>query len=191
MDTRRRIIIAVLIVATLVVAALFIWLLLRPRPQAVVQTNANANISLTPINTNANVNVPPLNQRIQTNKTYPLGLKQVAASFAERYGSYSTDEPAKNLEELAPLMTLKLQQQTAQAIADRTSTPAIVFSGYNTRALSVEIISQSDLAAQVTVQTQRARYVGAAVTPQLSYADLSLKLVKIGQEWRVDSAEWK
>lgn len=193
MENRKKIIIATLVIATLAVIGLFVWLLLRPKPQAVIEPNANANINIAAANANVASDAlpPPTPQRLQEEKNYPLGLKQLAAAFAERYGSYSTDEPFNNLLDLKPLMTLRMQQQAADYMAQNTSTFVVAYSGYNTRALSEELISADSASAVILVKTQRAQYTGDSGAPQLTYPSLLIKFVKIGNEWRADSVGWQ
>ena len=188
MDTRRKIILAAIVAVFVIIIALFFWFFLRPKtitPPAGNNNNANAEI-------NANIEPvapvsPPSAQRQAEEKEYPLGLKQVAATFAERYFSYSSDQPNKNLEDLKPLMTLKMQN-TARGLIDAGQTAeAPVFVGYSSKALSSEMLSGGDAKAEVLVRLQRVQYSGDNPGPKVFYQEMTLQFVKIGSEWRVDS----
>jgi len=187
MDTRRKIILAVLVAVLVIIVVLFFWFFLHPRakvpPAGNVNANANFNINAEPVGPIP----PPSTKRQAEEKEYPLGLKQTASTFAERYLSYSSDQPSKNLEDLKPLMTLKMQN-TARDLIDTGQTAANpVFVGYSAKALGSELLSGGDTKAEVLVHLQRAQYSGDNPGPRVFYQEMDLQFVKIGSEWRVDS----
>ncbi len=187
MDTRRKIILAILVTVAVLVMALFFWFLFRPRaklpPSGNINANANLNVNVEPV---API-PPPSKERQEQEKEYPLGLKQVAATFAERYGSYSSDQPNKNLEDLKPLMTLKMQNTARELIDAGQMSSAPVFVGYSSKALNSELLEISDTQATVKVQLQRVQYSGDNSGPRVFYQEMTLQFVKIGSDWRVDS----
>lgn len=188
MDNRRKIILAVLVAIAVLLIGLFYWLMFGPKanPPAV---NGNANNADVTINVEPVAPVPPPSpKRQEEEKEAPLGLRQVAATFAERYFSYSSDQPDKNLDDLKPLMTLKMQG-TARSLIDsgRQTGDAPVFIGYSAKALNTQLVASDAEKAQVKVSLQRLQYSGDNAGPAVFYQEMVLQFVKIGSEWRVDS----
>lgn len=126
---------------------------------------------------------------IAQNNNYPLDLRQLAMSFAERFGSYSTDEPQENLLELAPLMTAQLNNALA---GKRQTEENGTFIGFTTKALSTELVNLSSNQAQAIVKVQRIQTLAdGRGEPIVFYADLKLDFLKVGNDWLVDGANWQ
>ena len=135
--------------------------------------------------------LPPAGvQRLEEEKNYPLGLKQFAYSFAERYGSYSNNAMFQNLEDLRPLMTPAMREKVDKLITLHRAA-ALAYDGYTTKALSGELINFSETAATVMVRTQRLHYQNDKIEPTVFYQNIFLQLVKAGTEWQVDDARWQ
>ena len=109
-------------------------------------------------------------------------------SFAERYGSYSTDEPTKNLVDLKSEMT---DRMAANPLPGQNLSATSTFVGWSTKALIFQMTSLDASGASVVVKTQRAKTGTGIVGQQISYADLQLTMVKSGNNWLVDRAVWK
>ena len=129
---------------------------------------------------------PATPERIAEEARYPLGLKQLAFSFAERFGSYSTDNPNKNIEDLQPQMTQRLQQ--AFATADRAGASGS-FEGISTTALSSRIVTSGADRAELIVSTQRQRTRGTS--EDVFYQDIKLSFINTNGTWFVDEARWQ
>jgi len=187
MNRNQKIFLAVLVAIAVLLVGLFIWMMLRPKATVPPPGNANAgtlNVNVEPVGPVP----PPSAERQQAEQEYPLGLKQVAATFAERYLSYSSDQPDKNLADLKPLMTLKMQATARELIdADFQTGAAPVFIGYSAKALNSELTQNGGTSAEVKVYLQRIQYSGDNPGPKVFYQEMILQFVKIGDEWRVDS----
>ncbi|MFA5021201.1 MAG: hypothetical protein WC517_04055 [Patescibacteria group bacterium] len=186
---RRKLIIGGLVALLAIIAALILWWFLASRavtPPAVAPPTQPETADLPGASLTV---VPPASpQRLQADKDYPLGLKQLAMSFAERFGSYSTDEPVKNMADLQPLMTARMKDSlSAPSAADDSG----IFSGFSTKALSSDLIEYNSLSATVIVKTQRTQTLGTGETSKSFYADLELRAVKSGDEWKIDGARWR
>jgi len=185
---RRKLIIYGLIALLVIIVALILWWLFGPKAQAPTAvappTQPEAINQVSPA-----APLPPVTaQRIQEVNSYPLGLKQLAMAFAERFGSYSTDEPVKNMADLAPFMTDNFKNSSA--LQTNLESPGI-FSGFSTKALTSNLISINSSAATVVVKTQRTQTMGSATAVKTFYADLELKAVKSGNDWKIDGAKWQ
>lgn len=203
MSRRNKIIIAIVVVLLLLLLG---WLLLlRPTmtPAPAEQVNENGvmvnrgglgvNYSAGSFNTNvseppAPAPVPPPQVADERNN-----LRATAKSFAELFGSFSTEGNYQNLVDAEFYMTAELKAET-QAYVDqqRDKPPSTSFYGTTTRALSVDIAAYDKAAgtASLTVKTQR-RETGSTIgASTVYYQDLKLEFTKVGDAWKVRSATW-
>lgn len=167
---------------------LFVVVFVALAPTRVGQTPAkNQNV--------AAVNALPSPQNAALPAAFPLtkaprtqsALEAVAVTFAERYGSYSSERQPDYLSQLAPLMTPRLA-----AVATPTLPAGSTFYGVTTKALSVQIVAlnEAETEAQLVVQTQRFETPGGGAQPPW-YQKITLTLVQFPGGWRVDRADWQ
>lgn len=191
-DKKRIIIIAIVVIlVVLLLIALVWWLINRqqePLPEPPVVGGGNQprqeivdQMSQLP---------PPSPERMSAEESYPLDLKQLAFSFTERYGSYSNQGGYKNLDDLKSLMTDKMIGKVDNFTMD-TRISAGEYEGYDTKALTGEFLEFFDSRAKMSIGTQRFHYIGDSLNPESFYQDLTLYLVKVGGEWKVDDAYWE
>ncbi len=121
-------------------------------------------------------------------KNYSLEVEETAFSFAERFGSYSSDNPFGNLEDLQSLMTPELEKEVQEIIAAGTERQE--YYGYDARALSSRFLSFSEDRAVILVSTQRVRYFENQ-SSKVYYQDIRLELVKQPDGWKVAEAVWQ
>ncbi len=186
--TRKKIIIISIIV--LVLAGLAIALLLTDKsffsPQPVTPDN----------NQNANTGVPQVNKGalpimpLVTLKPAEQSAVTVARNFAERYGSFSSDSQFLNLEEVKLISTAKMQIALEQGKAKMITGQG--FYGVSSKALKTEIKNLDDAGgkAKIIVSLQRSERKDGA-NDYVYYQDLDLSLIKSGESWLVDSANWQ
>ncbi|MFH0951086.1 MAG: hypothetical protein V1765_01265 [bacterium] len=119
------------------------------------------------------------------------GVKQIAASFAERLGSWSNQANASNLVDLKLMMTPSLQEWANSEIAKtQTNTKDYKeYYGITTRAVTTEAQTFTDSQAVIMVNTQRTE-VKQGQTRNFNQS-LKLEMVKSGQVWLVDGAYWQ
>ncbi|MDO8425194.1 MAG: hypothetical protein Q7T01_01620 [bacterium] len=124
-------------------------------------------------------------------------VRQVARTFAERLGSFSSEGDFVNLEDLYPLMTdayrRDRQQYVAAQRAQRSAAAAVASSAVTTVVLqiAVELPEGDDSStARAAVGTQRTTDEFGK-PPRTSTQDLDLELEKAGDRWLVSSAVWK
>jgi len=125
------------------------------------------------------------------NKTFTQGeatqnsVKQLAKIFAERYGSYSTDNNGQNVKEVKELVTPELWEK----IKPNTGVKAVSFVGVSTQAIAVEINKWSESEALMKVKTIRTQEKnGKSSTLQQVGA---VTLVKQGTNWLVSNFVWE
>jgi len=147
--------------------------------------------------------VPPITEDDKINggqtTTEPLGVgtedfettpDTTARIFAERYGSFSNESYFQNLRDLFPLMSQTMQDKTQGYIDSNTvGDDVLSYYGVSTRVLSVSVTEQGDT-AEITVKTQREETVGGPYNTSVRYQDLELIMIKIGNDWKIDTATW-
>lgn len=115
----------------------------------------------------------------------------LSSLFAERFGSYSNQGDFENVRDTMPLMTSSLQAWAETYIRDNTPADTSVYSGISTKALASEVVEFDTAAgrAEVNVQTQRteATSEGTRTFNQV----LNVELVKSGNEWLINSIQWR
>ena len=121
-------------------------------------------------------------------------LKATAATFAERFGSYSNESNFSNFDTLQDIMTVKMKAWTQNF---KSSQPEYqvgdVYYGIITKSVSIEItVFEKELGrAELILSTQRQEARGSTVNPRTFYQELLLEMVETGAGWKVDSATWQ
>lgn len=208
--TKKRIWLILILLLILIIAAL-IYLFLsyyKPAPSQPQENLNNGNVNEPPaaVNLPANLNSfnnpdPAVVADIQgLNGNAPEPTKEeaaavVAEAFAERFGSYSNQSDYANLDDLQIFMTdninnwvIKYKEQLRKENPDFNSYYAM-----ETKAISKQINSMDEKAgkAEITVKTQRQEFKNSINDPRVFYQDILIKLVKVGNEWKVDGAYWQ
>lgn len=118
-------------------------------------------------------------------------LVSVARNFAERYGSFSSDNKTENLKEVEMLATAKEIQMLRAEAKDMSTLPSQDFFGVSSKAIKINPmeVNEAQGEAKVTVSLQR-QETKAGQEDYVYYQDLNLFLIKSGANWLVDSAEW-
>ena len=192
----KRIIIIIGCAVVLVAAGLALYLFYF-KGGAVNQNTANINL---PANINFNAN---LDENLNVNSAVTLNtnqttandqekLKEVSRIFAERYGSYSNKNDFENLIALKTYMTDKLQKETDTYIKAEKSKMMgnETYFGVTSETLSVNVSSLTEKKADSLVTLSRTER--NETSPTASYfQNLSLKLIKSGDSWLVDSTSWQ
>lgn len=185
MDRRRKIIIISAVVVLLIILIILLIFFNPLKKPAVVTLEEEA----TPIVNQVEQLPPPSPARVEGEKNYPLGLEPLAMSYAERFASYSTDAQSKNLEDLKPLSTVKMQAFINEFInaspADSGSYEAV-----EAKALNSQLIYSKDSQAVVSVSLQLNKFSGDKADFTTDYDKLELRAVKSGDEWKIDEVRW-
>lgn len=120
-------------------------------------------------------------------------LRTTAILFTERHGTYSARGNFLNITDLYPFMTERMRASSDAFIAEaraRQDREGVGVSGTTTRALEVEVVTQTPLGATVLVNTQRTE-TALDGRENVTYQKLELTLVRSGELWKVDSAAWQ
>jgi hypothetical protein len=122
-------------------------------------------------------------------RTVSADVVSLSKTFVTRYGSFSNEANFANLEDVLTLMSESLAAST-QSLID-SSEPLDYYYGVTTSVITVKVSSQTDVAAQVTVTTQREEAIDSPQNISVKYQDIVLTYVKEGGVWKVDSSVWQ
>ena len=190
---RRNLIIAIALVLILALALLLYLLLGRHQPavpQATTSTPAIPGKILEGAAARP-VTSAPVIQALNPAPAAPAqpGAAQMAELFAERFGSWSTQEtPYRNLLDLFPVMTDRYQAEVTALVAKAVTDPNAAYSGTTSVKINSQMTASSATSATVTVLLQQTKTDARGSTS--GYRTLQVSLVKAGEDWKVDKAAW-
>jgi hypothetical protein len=118
------------------------------------------------------------------------GPSQTAELFAERYGSYSNQSEYQNLRDLLPIMTDRFRRESEAKLAALPTGAPAEYVGVTSVKLSSKLVATDDARdrARVNVLVQETKTTASA-PPTTSYRTYVVHLVKVNDEWKVDSIE--
>jgi len=194
-STRNRVIVIGLAVLLVVVIVLF-TIFDRPKPAEETSPTPSGSASNT-LDISAPIEAPasPSGLEPEAAPAVEMGRTasvQMAELFAERYGSYSNQGSYQNLRDLLPVMTPSYRAKTESFLASvDTSMPAASYEGYTATKVATKEIAFNENAGTATyeVSLQQVKTVSGQ-EPETLYPVLRLSLREIGDDWRIDDAEW-
>ncbi len=187
--TRRTKVLIAITVLVLIVMGVVIYLLWKNRQASAGLVNKPA--TTTPAATSNNGS--PVPGTTTTPQATPFaGAEATARSFAERFGSFSSESNFQNIADLYVVMTPTMRQWADTYVAAERALRAkqTEFYGVTTRAMKTEIIERSADGIRVRVTTQRVETKGTA-QPRSFYQSMEVALKQFGQGYFVDGAWWK
>lgn len=123
-------------------------------------------------------------------------LQRMAASFAERFGSYSNHSNFSNIVDLKVFMSSKMEQWADSYVFEQRKkglNKAIYF-GITTKSVSEEVKTFDDDVgvASILVSTRRQEYTGSTSNLSNTYdQDVLIKFVNERGAWKIDDAVWQ
>ncbi len=122
-------------------------------------------------------------------------LKRMAASFAERYGSFSNQSNFGNIRDLKIFMSSDMQAWADDYIRTEIDkkTDSSIYYGATTRAVSQEVLNydDGDGSAEILVHTQREEATGTTSNISRFQQDIKLMFIKERKAWKVNGAYWQ
>lgn len=182
MTIKKKALIILSAVLFLILLFLLIWFLSKQTPAPVVVVTNETNDQAARPRETEDETPPPA-------ESVDVSLQSLALTFAERYGSYSTETDFANLYDVMVLMSASLKAQTENFIA--SAKVSNEYYGVTTRVLSVEVTSSTAASGTVEVATQREESKGGPQNSEISYQKLLLSCLKEGGVWKVASATWQ
>lgn len=123
-------------------------------------------------------------------------LERMAASFAERFGSYSNHSNFSNIVDLKVYMSKKMEQWADSFVFEQRKeglSDAIYF-GITTKAVSEEVKDFDDDigSASILVFTRRREYTGSTSNISNTYdQNILIDFVNERGAWKIDAATWQ
>lgn len=115
-----------------------------------------------------------------------ISLAQQARSIAERFGSYSTDNPFENLKDLTPIITEQLRKEFDEIIRKGVKGE---FQRVLTYSTGVEPIEANDEIKRFRVPVQR--IIQNSRGTEREKSSMRVRFVRVGEVWKADSIVWE
>jgi hypothetical protein len=190
--SKKSLIIIVISIFILVMVFVAILLFMQSRQLDEVRPEADVNqIVIDNVLINRLEQLPSPSADVVSDETdYTLGLKQLAFTFAERFGTYSSDDNFNSWQGLDVLTTNRMRDYIGELIVSSAYDPD-VYEVYSTKALSSRIrdINSANNRAIVLVKTQRSHAINDE--SELYYQDILIDFILIDDEWKVDGVRWQ
>ncbi|MEK9130036.1 MAG: hypothetical protein AAB526_01390 [Patescibacteria group bacterium] len=119
-------------------------------------------------------------------------LERITLNFIESIGSYSNQSDFQNIIGLKNIATPKMQIWIDDFIKQKNK-PSDVYSGISTKVLAIKK-NNFDLGnnqAELLINTQRQEAKESTQNTKVFYQDVSIKLIKESDDWKIDEIEWK
>lgn len=206
MSKRLLILIVILVVGVALIAGILILVLRQfvgqqAAPAKVPVENVNAGLTgglnaPAPLPTSpAPISQPAAEPAIaQTDLQLREELRRLGVTFAERFGTFSSQGDFSNITDLYSVMSQSLRAWAQNYLADlQKQLSGDKYQGTTTRVISSRFISFDAAGgrAELLLTTQRQKSDNSPANSQIVYQDLTLGFIKDGELWKVDSAFWE
>ncbi len=122
-------------------------------------------------------------------------LKRLAASFVERFGSYSNQANYGNIRDLKIFMSVKMKKWADRFIKEEAdkNTDSGIYYGIMTKAAAAQVnrFDNDSGLAEIMVNTQRRKAAGAPNNTVSFQQNIIVNFIKENGVWKVDSAVWQ
>ncbi len=122
-------------------------------------------------------------------------LERIAASFVERFGSYSNQSNYRNLTDLKIYMSARMKNWADNYIKTARAKGGVsdIYYGITTKSMAQEVkLFDDDLGkAEILVKTQRREAMGTTANASTFYQNILVNFVKEKGMWKVDNAYWQ
>ncbi len=204
MENRKKLGIFIIIIGLLIIAAIIYFIFIRKPIEMVVPTDTvgttTVQLPIEPDSSTINPGDRPRNyQQYDISKEAPHetganDVAKLAASFAERLGSFSNQSDYSNFDDLSIFMTETMRTWSKEYVAKmRTENPYNgTYYGITTKSISTEVKSfdEDKGAAEVIIVTSR-REVKLDGGENNYQQNLRLVFAKQNDQWLVDGAYWE
>lgn len=152
-------------------------------------------VQIEPTETLPKTAVINIEEQPRLDKVSEEDLKRIAASFAERLGSYSNQSNYGNIRDLKIFMSAKMKRWADNYIKEEISknTDSSIYFGMSTKAVSEKVNNFDDRIgkAEIVVSAQRRMSTGTMINAVSLQQDIIIYFIKEGGSWKVDEAEWQ
>lgn len=188
MTNKKKILIVSAVALLIILLFLLIWFLSNQKvPVKTVVVTETKTDQIIPSRDNggtvSNSTVPTEVKNVDTN------LQSLAITFAERYGSYSTESDFANIYDVMALMNASFKSETEDFLASAKTSKE--YYGVTTMALAANITAQDESSCTIEVSTQREESKGSPQNSEIKYQKLVLSCLKENDVWKVSEAVWQ
>ncbi|PKL72017.1 hypothetical protein CVV26_03325 [Candidatus Kuenenbacteria bacterium HGW-Kuenenbacteria-1] len=135
--------------------------------------------------------IPLLTEEIKAK----IDLEKIAFNFIESLGSYSNQSDFQNMIGLKVFATSKMQDWIDNFIKqEKAKIKSInIYYGITTKALAIKKnnFNTEKNQTELLINTQRQEAKESTQNIKTYYQDILVKLVKEGDDWKIDGVEWK
>lgn len=199
-DFKKKIKILLLLLGGLLLAFLA-FLLLNFFKQPVVNNDvpANKNVPVTnpiqQVSTSSPAVVKEVTKKpVTPKKISKSDVEKMAASFAERFGTYSNQAGFSNMVDLKIFMSRTMQVWADEYVVKQTKVNNDIYYGITTKAVVVETKNFNDESGQATVLVKTRRREATVTTSNVSKVfnqDITINIIKEDGAWKINSAYWE
>jgi len=121
-------------------------------------------------------------------------IEKMAASFAERFGTYSNQANFSNMADLKIFMSRTMQAWADDYVVKQSKANNDIYYGITTKAVTTEAKNFNDDEGQATVLVQTRRREATMTTGNVAKGfnqSITINLIKEDGAWRVNSAYWE
>ncbi|MEK9155126.1 MAG: hypothetical protein AAB839_00590 [Patescibacteria group bacterium] len=116
----------------------------------------------------------------------------VARTFVERFGSYSTEADAENLEDILPMATPSFQQELVELARKARASADGTYYGVSTIVVTApKTVSATATETVLSMTTQREETKDTPGNTSVIYQSITVTLVKSGTTWLVSGYSWQ
>ena len=183
--SRQKLFIVFSILVGLVAAGLLIYKLTGKSKVPAVSNLANTTSTNQNASQPSSVTPKPVIKKLTAEEQEQLYVRQLAGIFTERFATYSSQNNNQNITDVLNLATEKMGGWLkSQGSADST-----VYKGVTTEVIAGQVESLVDDTAQVRVDTRR--LIEDLNGQKTENKSATVKLVKSGEDWKVDGFYWE
>ncbi|MFA6551096.1 MAG: hypothetical protein WCV41_00995 [Patescibacteria group bacterium] len=193
MSAKKLTAILIIIFALIVLIGLIYFMFLAPvkETQAPVTQQATTTVTAQIPVTEVKTTTPKIIRREEVNEE---DLKRLAASFVERYGSYSNQSGYANIRDLEIFMSggMKIWATNYLEQIRNQNAATDIYYGITTKAVITETkqFNETGGQAEFLVKTQRKESIGVGANARAFQQDASISMIKEGGAWKVDRVKW-
>jgi len=187
-NKNKKIIWLSIIILIIIGVIVLVWSLISPSKLGPTDTGSELTTENQPVFV---VESPSLTapRPIKPQENDEFTASNLARDFAARFGSWSTDNQGKNLQELLAVSSARMQNRLENI---ELNFAVNEFSGITTKALSTETIYLDEDSGDATIKVQTQRIATANdLSENIYYQSAEVDLIKSGNNWLVDDFVWQ
>lgn len=180
-----KILIIVFVIVVLIVAAFYI--MLQKAQNVVIPIPKQEEVQEEP-----KIVTPQIENKViaPVEITEESTIESLSGNFAERLGSYSTDNKDENFISLNLYLTKEGRDFLSEYISNNEKLNSQDYYGITSKALNAKAIISGESASCV-VSVQQVETSGDGLKSEVLYKKLNLDLIKQGDKWLVISFKWE